>query len=232
MAGPAPDCIKIFLAGDQRLMLEALECLLLQERGIRVVGRGMSSRGMSSRDVVNLAGATASDILLHDISLSETTAVDVLHHLKQEGVCVPVVVVSTVSNRHIVHQALAAGARGYVLKRASSRHLVHAIRSVHAGGVSLDAAIGGTPVEALQLSRLGGAVCDAITVRPLASREEEVLRLIALGFTAKEIGDRLGIHARSVETHKRRATGKLGVRTRAEIVAYGMMKGWFRHAPH
>ncbi|NGM38946.1 response regulator transcription factor [Methylobacterium sp. DB0501] len=208
-------------------MLEALECLLLQENGISIVGRGTSLL-----DAGNLAEATVSDILVHDVSLSETTAVDVLHLLKQEGLSVPVVVVSTVSNRHIVHQTLAAGARGYVLKRASSRHLVHAIRSVHAGGVYLDAEIGGTPVEALQLAGLGKVASGAITVRPLAPREEEVLRLIALGFTAKEIGDRLGINARSVETHKRRAIDKLGVRTRAKIVEYGMMKGWFRNAPH
>lgn len=227
MVEQVPKCIRVLLVGDQSLILEALACLLSQESDIRVVGRG-TSQG----DVMNLVETTSSDVLLHDSGSSDATALDFLQFAKQEGLPVPVIVVSPFSSRYVVHQALVTGARGYVLKRASSRDLVHAIRSVHAGGVYLDGAIDGMPVEALWPLGLGEMPAGAIQIRVLAPREEEVLRLIALGFTAKEIADKLGINPRSVETHKRRASAKLGVRSRAKIVEYGMMKGWFRHFGH
>ncbi|WP_162501336.1 LuxR C-terminal-related transcriptional regulator [Methylobacterium crusticola] len=215
--------IQVLLAGDQNLILEALECLLSRHDDMHVVGRGTSRC-----DVMHLVATAPCDLFLYDSSLSETTATDFLQFVRQEGLPIPVVVVSAFSTHHSIHRALVAGARGYVLKRASSRTLVHAIRSVHAGGVYLDADLGETLAGALGAVGLGAAAAGAMADRPLAPREEEVLRFIALGFTAKEIADRLGINERSVETYKRRASEKLGVRTRAEIVEYGMMKGWFK----
>jgi DNA-binding NarL/FixJ family response regulator len=118
---------------------------------------------------------------------------------------------------------LQAGASGYLLKRAAADDLIHAIRTVARGGIYLDPSLAGTVLGGLRTPSIragfpGGA--------PLSDREEEVLRLIARGFTNREIATQLDVSVKTVETHKARAMEKLGVDSRAGIVAYAIRSGW------
>ncbi|WP_162501617.1 response regulator transcription factor, partial [Methylobacterium crusticola] len=134
-------------------------------------------------------------------------------------------------DRTYVRQALGAGARGYVLKRSVGENLLQAIRAVSGSGLYLDPAIADrfVPISDLIVPRAGGR-CER-GAPPLTEREREVIRLIALGFTNKEVAGKLGVTAKSVETYKTRASEKLDIRTRSKIVQYAMLQGWFQNLP-
>jgi len=122
---------------------------------------------------------------------------------------------------------LEVGASGYVLKRAAAEELIKAIRVVAAGGVYLDPALAGKVVGGyLGNRRLGSKPGgDEIT-----EREAEVLRLVAWGYTNKEVAGYLRISVKTVETHKANLMQKLDLKSRVEIVRYALRKGWLREA--
>jgi DNA-binding NarL/FixJ family response regulator len=114
-----------------------------------------------------------------------------------------------------VRLLLGMGARGYVLKRSPADGLAQAIRAVAAGGTYLDPAVAGFVVGAS-----GGADSN------LSLREAQVLRLIARGYSNKEIGAKLALSVKTVETYKTRSLEKLGVRSRVDIVRFAVECGW------
>jgi DNA-binding NarL/FixJ family response regulator len=119
---------------------------------------------------------------------------------------------------------LQTGAKGYLLKRSAAEDLVRAIRAIAAHGMYLDPAIVGKAVSEPHVdgpSNYGHG--------SLSPREEYVLRFIAQGFSNKEIAARMQISTKTVETYKVRATEKLILRTRADIVRYGAAQGWLQN---
>ena len=127
-------------------------------------------------------------------------------------------------DRAYLKQALDAGIRGYVLKRTAAENLAAAIRAVLSGGLYVDPAIAGRVFQpnAKNGSRAGpegGGLA-------LTEREAEVLKLVALGFTNKEIARRLDVGVKSIETYRARGSEKLDIKTRAELVRYAAAQGW------
>jgi DNA-binding NarL/FixJ family response regulator len=118
---------------------------------------------------------------------------------------------------------MAAGASGYLLKRAAADDLIHAIRTVARGGTYLDPALAGKVLGGL-MGR--SAPAGSSQGAALSDREEEVLRLIARGFTNREIAAQLDVSVKTVETHKARAMEKLDIDSRAGIVAHAIRVGW------
>ena len=123
-----------------------------------------------------------------------------------------------------LRQLLAAGAAGYVLKRAAPEELVHAIRVVAAGGVYLDPGMAGKVV--------GGFVRRSAEAAPagdeLSEREAEVVRQTAAGFSNKEIAAELSLSIKTVETYRARAMEKLGLDSRSGLVRYAVQQGWLQ----
>ena len=208
--------IRLLLGEGHTLVLAGLARLLDAESSIAVVGATTSGR-----EALRLIREERPDVALLDINLHEIGLLAVLAHLREEESEARILVLSGCAERHAVQEALFAGARGYVLKQGTSADLLHAIRSVRDGGLYLDA---GAAEACATIAPARAAR------RPITPREEEVIRLVALGYTAKEIGGQLDIKARAVETLKARAADKLGLRNRATIVQYGVMRGWFRSA--
>ena len=114
---------------------------------------------------------------------------------------------------------------GYVLKRSAAQELVHALRTVAAGGIYLDPSLAGKVVGTLVGKR--GAK-DVVPGGELSEREEEVVRLIAQGYSNKEIAARLEISVKTVETYKARSLQKLGLHSRADLVRYALQQGWLQ----
>lgn len=108
------------------------------------------------------------------------------------------------------------------MKRAAADDLIHAIRTVARGGTYLDPSLAGRVLGGL----VGRPAAGPPTGDRLSDREDEVLRLIARGFTNREIAARLDVSVKTVETHKARAMEKLGVDSRAGIVAHAIRAGW------
>ena len=123
---------------------------------------------------------------------------------------------------------LLAGVKGYVLKRAAADDLIRAVRAVAAGGVYLDPSVA---EQALPTSTADRASSRAGS-EELSPREEAVLKFTAQGFSNKEIAGRLEISIKSVETYKARAALKFDLRSRADIVRYGVSRGWLVRDQH
>jgi DNA-binding NarL/FixJ family response regulator len=125
------------------------------------------------------------------------------------------VVVSSQTQPSAVRQAITAGARGYVPKRASHTELLEAIRRVAAGESYVDPDLGAHLVRA----------DDSPALTPISERERDVLHLLALGYTNQEIATKLYISVRTVDTHRAHIMRKLGLNTRAELVLFALANG-------
>lgn len=158
------------------------------------------------------------DVALVDIHLPGMSGIDCVRRLKARVPGLQILMLTIESQAQCVFQSLAAGASGYLIKNTAPARLLEAIEDVFRGGAPMSSPIARLVVQAFRESPRGPADADAVAAR-LTPREDEVLGLIAGGFRTKEIGDRLGISAQTVQTHVRNIYEKLHVRSRAEAVA-------------
>jgi DNA-binding NarL/FixJ family response regulator len=126
--------------------------------------------------------------------------------------------------RAYLDQAIKSGVRGYLLKRTATKNLITAIRAVREGGLYIDSAL----VDLMRERGRSGLskVAAPMDAQILSEREMQVLKLAALGFTNKEIAQQVEIGIKTVETHKARATEKLGLNSRSELVRYALAQRW------
>jgi DNA-binding NarL/FixJ family response regulator len=207
---------RILLADDHPIVLAGIGMLIGEAEDLVLVGEATS--GPQALDMIV---AEKPDIAIIDISLPHMNGIVLARHVAEACPSVGVIVLTLHEDRSYLAQALAAGARGYVLKKSTAECLLHAIRGVLVGGLYVDPAMAGHMLHSSRqrASQLGG-------VAGLTEREAEVLRFVATGLTTKEIAGRLGLGAKSVETYKARGAAKVGVKTRSEIVRYASAQGW------
>jgi DNA-binding NarL/FixJ family response regulator len=210
---------RIVLADDHPIVLEGLRNLVKSEPSFELIGE--ATTGLSA---LKLIRETSPDVAVIDISMPELNGIALTRRLSDECPSVRTLLLTLHEDRAYVNQALKAGARGYALKRTAAKNLIQAIRAVYIGGLYLDPAIatlighgGRSRSNELRAPGLGPE---------LATRELEVLKLAALGYTNKEIARRLDVGVKSVETYKARAAEKLGLTSRVEIVRYAAAQGW------
>jgi two-component system, NarL family, response regulator NreC len=206
--------IRVVIADDHAVVRTALRALLEAQPDIAVVGE--AEDGLV---VERLCGTLAPDIALLDLSMPGRSGVAVATDIVRSSPRTRVVVLTMHEEPAYVRLAAASGARGYVSKRALATELVDAIRAVHRGerytmpefAAAFEA---GTPAPRERGSE----------ARPelLTEREREVTRLIALGYTNAEIASELHIGQKTVETHRAHVLGKLGLRTRADLVRFAL----------
>jgi len=158
------------------------------------------------------------DVLVLDLNMpGELTSLEALPAVAERSPGTKTVILTMQEDPEYARRALRAGALGYVLKEAADAELVEAVRRAAVGGTYLNPALG---------ARL--ATTPERSVEPpggLSGREAEVLRLIALGHTNAEIGQKLYLSVRTVETHRAHIQQKLGSSTRAELVRYALDHG-------
>jgi DNA-binding NarL/FixJ family response regulator len=165
------------------------------------------------------------DVIILDVSMPDLNGIQVTERLKRSCQKVTVLVLTAHDDNGYLRQLLEVGASGYVLKKAAAEELINAIRVVAAGGVYLDPSLAGKVVGGyLGNRRLGGKP----QVNDLSDREAEVLRLVAWGYTNKEVATYLRISVKTVETHKANIMQKLDLKSRVEMVQYALRRGWLR----
>ena len=214
MRGPT----RIVLADDHPIVLNGLRNLIQAEDDLDLVGE--ASTGLAALRVIR---EQRPDVAVVDISMPELNGIMLSRRVAEEMPSTRLLVLTLHEDRAYVNQAMEAGVMGYVLKRSAAENLVQAIRAVVIGGRYVDPAIAdrmGDPCP----KRPGGLRVGGAT--SLTEREAEVLKLVALGFTLKEIAHRLAVGVKSVETYKARGWEKLGLKTRAELVRYASAQGW------
>jgi DNA-binding NarL/FixJ family response regulator len=207
--------LRVLLVDDHLVVREGLKALINREADMEVVGE--VAAGLY---VMGTAEETRPDVVIMDVSMPHMSGMEATRELRQALPDTRVLALSMHEDRVYIRQMLEAGASGYVVKRAMAAELLRAIRAVASGAVYVDPHVAGH-VEGL----LGGQSHGATELTP---RETEVLRLIAQGFTNKEIAARLGIAVKTVETHRARAMEKLGLQSRAGVVRLALERGWLQ----
>jgi len=216
----ALDKIRVLLAEDHRTVREGVKFILTAQPDIEVVGEAGDGRA-----ALRLAKELSPAVVLMDVSMPEMNGLRATEELR--GACprVRVVALTRHTDRGYMQQLLQAGAAGYVLKQSDPAVLLQAVRAVAAGGSYLDPAITGQALSGY-FGRRAGSVGEVY----LSDRETEVLRLIALGYSNKEIAARLTLSVKTVEAHKANAMRKLDMTSRIDIVRYAMLQGWLQES--
>jgi DNA-binding NarL/FixJ family response regulator len=202
--------ISVLIVDDHALFRAGLRSRLELEQDITPVGEAATAE-----EAVTKARSLQPDLVLLDLLLPGTSGQDAIPKLAKVSPESRVLVVSSQAAPRSVRQALAAGAAGYVPKRASDQELVAAIRQVAAGEGYVDPDLGAKLVVPDRSAAL----------EPLSERERDILQLLALGYTNQEIGRKRFISVRTVDTHRAHIMRKLGFETRAELVLFALANG-------
>ena len=160
------------------------------------------------------------DVVLIDVAMPRLDGIEVTKRICDSCPGIRVLALTAIEGEEYVRAALGAGAAGYVPKGAMTDELMHAIRSVARGQRYVHPRVAHALLELLQPHTTRG-------LPELSFREAEVFRLIALGYTNKEIAARLDVSVKTVDTYKVRAAEKLGAKSRVDIVRFAREKGWF-----
>ncbi|HVK14483.1 MAG TPA: response regulator transcription factor [Gemmataceae bacterium] len=212
--------LRVVLADDHAVVREGLKSLIDAEPGMTVVGEAADGLAACER-VLELRP----DVVVMDVSMPGVGGAQAAERIRRECPGVKVLALTVHEDKGYLRQLLAAGAAGYVLKRAAAEELVRAIRAVAAGGVYLDPALAGKVVRGFVRQSPGE---DTAAGGVLSDREVEVVRLTAAGHSNKEVASRLDLSVKTVETYKARALDKLGLETRADLVRYALQRGWLQ----
>ena len=212
--------LRIFLADDHTVMREGLKSLVNAQADMNVIGEADNGRTALQR-----VRELQPDVIILDISMPDLNGVQVTERLKRTCQNVTVLVLTAHDDNGYLRQLLEVGASGYVLKKAAAEELINAIRVVAGGGVYLDPSLAGKVVGGYLNKRQFGGKPHG---NDLSERETEVLRLVAWGYTNKEVAAYLRISVKTVETHKANIMQKLDLKSRVEMVRYALRQGWLR----
>jgi DNA-binding NarL/FixJ family response regulator len=210
--------LRIVLADDHEVFRAGLRALVDSTPGMKVVGEAKDGVEAIAR-----VRELMPDVAVIDVSMPVLDGATTTERLTREYPRVRVLALTAHEDRGHLARLLQAGAAGYVLKRAAADELVRAIRIVASGSTYVDPVLAG---RVLRNAARPSKIDLAEITDPLSGREEEVLRRIAWGESNKEIAERLGISTKTVETYKARIAGKLGLRSRTEMVRYALQRGW------
>lgn len=207
---------RLVLADDHPIVLAGIRMLIDASADLEVVGESASGDR-----ALELILALKPEIAILDISLPVLNGIAVARQATRQLPHLGAIVLTSHDERLYLHQALDAGARGYVLKSSAAECLIRAVKGVAVGGLYVDPSLAHLVSDSPQ--RRPDAAPGKAALTP---RESEVLKLVAAGLTNKEIAGRLDLSSSSVETYRARALTKLGLTTRADIVRYAATRGW------
>ena len=211
--------ISVLVADDHAILRSGLKMLINAQADMEVV-----SEAPDGDRAVQAARDTSPDVALLDLTMPGSGGMGALEEI---GRCCPktrVLVLSMHDDPAYLRSVLAAGASGYVLKRAVDTELLAAIRAVHRGGVFVDPSLAHVFVQ----DALDKAATEGRAPRPLnllSERERQVLGLVAQGYGSQEIAKQILVSVKTVETYRARIAEKLGLRTRSEITRFAVQMG-------
>jgi len=210
--------IRVLLADDHTILRAGLKMMLSVQPDIEIVGEASDGR-----QAIAEAQRVQPDVILMDITMPELNGIEATRQVKKLLPETRVLVLTMHENEEYLFQVLRAGASGYILKEAADTELISAIRSVYAGRFYLS-----PPAQAMMVGDYmqrvrAGEEHDSYS--GLTEREREILKLVAEGYTNNQIGERLFISPKTVDTHRTHVMDKLNLHSRAELVKYAMRRG-------
>lgn len=215
--------VRVLVVDDHNVVRSGLR-MVIESEGHEVVGEAESGeKAIRALDEL-FAGSEGSQptVVLMDLMMEGMGGIEATRRVKRDWPELPVLVLTMASDRGYLREAFAAGASGYVLKDAADDELGDALVAVAEGGRYLHPSLGAELARAEEEEKRGPTTEHGV---PLSEREVEVLRLVALGYSNKEIADELYISVRTVETHKTHIMQKTGLRARSELTRFARDAG-------
>jgi two-component system response regulator NreC len=203
--------IRILIADDHVVVRSGVRALL--EADAEIVTVGEAGDGETT---LELAASLQPDVVLLDISMPPDNGIEIARRLKRAHPKTTVVFLTMHEDEALLHEALHAGAAGYVVKRAEESEIRQAIHAAVRGDIWVHP----TMTRALLHQSSPAEVRRGPAVEALTPRELDVLRLLVRGNTNRQIADLLGLSMRTVENHRANLMGKLGLSSRVELVNY------------
>lgn len=206
-------CRRIFVVDDHPIVLSGVGAMIEGQDDMTIVGLAANA----DEALVGI-GRALPDIAVVDISLPGINGVTLIERLVERFTELRCIALTAHEDPGCLRQVLAAGARGFVVKRSTATDLLQAIRCVASGHNYVDPAL-----AARLLNPRHSVQSDPGN---LSDRERSVIQLVALGYSNKEISSRLNLSIKTIETYRTRATDKLELRSRAAIVRFAQSNGW------
>jgi len=209
--------IRVLLVEDHETVREGLRLLLDSQSDMEVVAESWDGRA-----AVDYNGRFRPDVVVMDLSMPDMNGLQATQTIKKSHPDTAIVALTRHDDAPFVDELKKAGASAYVLKQSPSRELLDAVRV---------AAVGGTYLDAQLRARDARTADQAIRGRgtpSVSEREKQVLRMMAVGHSNKEIAEELSIAIKTVEVHKANAMRKLGLRGRIDVVRYAILHGWLQ----
>jgi two-component system response regulator NreC len=209
--------IRVLIADDHALVRDGIKALLRLTEDIEVIGEATDGR-----QAIDQCRELKPDVVLMDIAMPGLGGLEATLELKREAPKTRVLVLTQYDDPEYVRRFLKIGVAGYVLKRMLGSDLASAIRSAAQGGLVLDPQVA---MEAVQRApkHAGDEIEDLYET--LTDREKQVLRLVALGSSNKEVADSLRISVKTAMTHREHLMEKLNLRNRTELIKFAIKKG-------
>jgi two-component system response regulator NreC len=209
--------IRILVADDHGVLRAGLCALLNSEAGLEVVGEAADGH-----EVLRRVEELRPDVVLLDISMPGLDGIEVTRRLKKVAPGVRVLILTIHTDRDILQEAIRAGASGYVVKMGAAADLINAIHTVAQGDVYIHPMMAPSLEETPSPPVSGSDAGDG----ELTPREIEVLRLIARGYTNRQVAEALSISERTVDSHRTNLLNKLGLRSRTDLALYAVEQGY------
>jgi two-component system response regulator NreC len=211
--------IRVMIADDHAILRAGLRMLVDAQADMEVV-----SEAPDGEKAIQTARETKPNVALLDLTMPRIGGMKALEKLAKDCPDTRVLVLTMHDDPAYLRSALAAGASGYLLKRAVDAELLAAIRAVHRGGIFVDPRLAGVLVQDV-LAKRSSKNGARRQVDILSRRELQVLRLVARGFTSAQIAEQIFVGVKTIETYRARLTQKLGLRTRSDVIRFAVQTG-------
>jgi two-component system response regulator NreC len=211
--------IRVMIADDHAILRAGLKMLVNAQADMEVV-----CEAPDGEKAVQTARETRPDVALLDLTMPRVGGMKALEVMARECRETRVLVLTMHDDPAYLRSALAAGASGYLLKRAVDAELIAAIRAVHRGGIFVDPRLANILVQDV-LAKKGTKAGSTGPANILSHRELQVLALVAQGYTSAEIARRIFVGVKTVETYRSRLAEKLGLRSRSDVIRFAVQMG-------
>jgi two-component system, NarL family, response regulator NreC len=209
--------IRVLIADDHAILRSGLRMLVDAQTDMTVI-----AEARNGNEAIQIVRTTLPDVVILDVTMPERGGLNAIHDILQYSPDTRILVLTMHEELAYLRTALAAGASGYVLKKSVDADLLSAVRAVQKGRTYVDSELASELIQPALPMR--GRSQNKIT-EVLSERELQVLKLVAEGFSSREIAERIFVSVKTVETYRGRFAEKLGLTSRADIVRYALETG-------
>ncbi len=210
--------IRVLVVDDHTIVRDGICSLLALVSDIEVVGEASDGK-----EALRKVRELAPDVVLMDIAMPMINGLEAARRIRKEFPDTKVLALTQYDDREHIFSMIEAGARGFITKFAASSELTVGIRSIHRGECFLSPSVAKAFVEGYQ--QRGTLRAPDEPYEKLTDREKQILRLVAEGYTAREIADTLDLSPKTVEGYRTSLMAKLDLHRKADLIKYAIRKG-------